>query len=150
MKTKFLRGFFIDPFKGRVEAIEIVDEIHAWHQALMCRGFERVGLGKPYQGCPVEVDIWIDEEGLLREPAVWPRFKIRNGPLCGYGLVLAHNSAGESVSVPEVVDLAAFVRLTAISFEPYQIRLKPDDYIEQITRSLELELPGLVRYCRGQ
>ncbi|SRR6266436_949091 len=149
MKTKFLRGFFIDPFKAQVHAIEIVNEIHVWHQVLMCDCFTVCRLGAPYAGCKLDLDIWVDDNGLLREP-VWPRFKIRNGLLCGYGLVLATNSSGESVSVPEVIDVPSFAKLMAISFEPYQIRLDPGDYIEQITRSLELELPGLVRYCRGQ
>jgi hypothetical protein len=93
------------------------------------------------------IDIWLDESRLLRKPMA-PRFKIRDTALIGYGLVLARNDGGETVSLPANFALAAFVDSTRIGFEPYQIRIKPEDCIEQLTRSLELEQPGKVCYLR--
>jgi hypothetical protein len=144
MKTKLLNALFIDPYKQQVVPIAIADDIGVWHRVLACGCVEPVRIDRVGK---LVIDIWLDESRLLRKPMA-PRFKIRDTALIGYGLVLARNDGGETASLPANFTLAAFVDSTRIGFEPYQIRIKPEDCIEQLTRSLELEQPGKVCYLR--
>jgi hypothetical protein len=144
MKTDFLRGFLIDPFKQTVAAIQLQSSLAVWYRILDCEYVETVRAGRYDE---LSIDIWIDDSGLLREP-IYPQFRVGPLPLAGYGLVLASDSAGDTVGLPEELTVARFCAISKLAFEPYQKRVEPGMYVEQLTRSLELELPGIVRYTK--
>jgi len=70
--------------------------------------------------------VFIDEEGLLKEPAPTHYFKIGDDghPLSGKGLVLGVNDEGDSIATQLTIDelstIIQFVRLTFHGFQAYE------------------------------
>jgi hypothetical protein len=135
MRTKadtsnLVHAFLLDPFKGGVVAVDIPRNFHPrWRELLDCAYIEHVAchiLGK-------ELALWIDEEGLLREPSPYPQFKIvgvnADRPMAGYGLLTG--TRGPEVSD---VDVTLDQLCEVVHFENWQTRLKTDDYIDQMLR----------------
>lgn len=130
-----MRGLLIDPFQRKVHEIEVGNHIEDWHKWCDCELFDVARLGKI--GTPgLEYDIWVDDEGLLREPN-YPHFQWLRyyNELAGYGLLLCSNSSGESIST----DLPLEIAQRAIVWEQWERRLDPKDYFEQLSR---IYLPG--------
>lgn len=120
-----LRGLLIDPFQRKVHWVNVQNDINDWHRLMDCQTLDVVQLDHPQ-----DTDIWVDDEGLLREPP-YPFFKWAgyNENLCGYGLVLCHNGP-ESTSVRISPDEAA----SLIQWEPWESRLPPEPYFDQLSR----------------
>lgn len=129
---KKLRALLIDPFQRRVHELAVSKDLSVWHKLLDCDYVEHVLIG---QIDDKPVDAWVNEEGLLRDPyyPLWrwvgaPR--LYPNPLCGYGLVLSHDAGGESTST----DLTAAFVLQQLVFEPWEQRLDPEAYFDQLSR----------------
>lgn len=120
---KKLTGYLIDPFQRRFHEIETTDKLDDWHKLLDC---EVIDLARVEQG----IDIWIDDEGLMREPH-YPLFSYLGfgNPLCGYGLALSSNGP-ESISLERP---PGFFQ-TKIQFEDWENRLRQEDYFDQMSR----------------
>jgi hypothetical protein len=106
-----------------VHEIETTDDITDWHKLLDCDTLDVARVER-------EVDIWVDDNGLLRQP-YYPIFYYigYQNPLCGYGLAL-------SSSGPETISLErppGFFQMK-IHFEEWEKRLNPNDYFEQMSR----------------
>jgi CRISPR/Cas system-associated exonuclease Cas4 (RecB family) len=152
-KTKtLLTGLLIDPYKKRIEEIQIAHDLHVWYDALRCNAVDVVCVSTVH-GFERKIDIWIDDEGLLHEPQP-PVFRLNAGQsegghrltLAGYGLVLASDGEGETVSLPKDMTRVVFARYTGLQFETWENRLRPEHCISQVMRSIELELPGRFKY----
>lgn len=147
---KLLTGLLIDPYKKRVESIEIAHDLQSWYQALRCNTVDVVTISEVPE-FKRQMDIWIDDNGLLHEP-VPPTFRLQAGgrrevTLAGYGLVLGANTAnGETVSLPNGLTPSLFCRYTKLQFEQWEGRLDVQECISQVMRSIELEMPGRFRY----
>ena len=140
-----LRAFFIDPFKAQVCAIEIVYDTHVWCKLLMCECLDVARLqmiGAPH----LILDIWVDDYGMIRVPEPWPMWRVRGVELAGYGLVTMSDSVGETISLPGDLTVGMFVNQSPLQLEPWEKRLNPEDFHEQLMRSIELEQPTLVHY----
>jgi hypothetical protein len=124
-----VKGLLIDPFKGCVvELLFKPNDIDWMHQILDCDMIEHVGMGADH-------DLWCDENALAREPFVYPQFcfpdsNINDGcPIAGYALVTSHRGADiDSCKIPPM-ELGR-----SIQFEPWQLRINPDDCINQLLR----------------
>lgn len=148
-KSKMLTGLFIDPFKGELSAVEIAHDSSVWRQVLKCSCIDCVCIAEvdPL----LAIDIWIDDEGLLRnEPR--PFFKVKKGrsfgfqevKLCGYGLVLGCDpTTGKTVSLDVPTD--KFGPTVGLAFERWHHRLDANEHMDELLRTIELELPGKFR-----
>lgn len=118
-----LNGLLIDPFQKQIHPVETPNDINAWHDLLDCDTLDVVRVDR-------KTDIWVDDEGLLREPR-YPFFSWLGYPeqLCGYGLILSHDGP-ESVSAAISLSQA----WTCIQYENWEERLNPEKYFEQMTR----------------
>jgi hypothetical protein len=140
-----LRAFFIDPFKGQVCEIEIAYDIHVWRKLLMCDCLDVARLqmiGEPR----LILDIWVDDNCMIREPEPWPMWRVRGSELAGYGLVTMSDPAGETISLRGDLTVGMFVTQSPLLLEAWESRLKIEDFHEQLMRSVELEQPTLVHY----
>jgi hypothetical protein len=77
--------------------------------------------------------IWVDESALLREPFVYPQFKIPgangNCPLTGYGLLTG------GWTYRHVADCSVFTTALPIIWEAHwPRRINPDQCIDQLLR----------------
>ena len=125
-----LRGFLINPWKKELAEVAVERDIHAWHKLLHCDCLcaARIGFCDD-----LSLDCWVDDNGLLQEPPA-PFFQVITypEPLCGYGLVLASDASGESVSIPNVVLLELFAIDLNLKFEQWEHRMEPIDYPEHM------------------
>jgi hypothetical protein len=131
-----LQSFLIDPFQKKVHPIEIENDITEWYKILQCDHFDHAVLGQ-YKGLPI--DVWVDDEGLLREPN-WPHWYWSGyqNELAGYGLINSSNQEGESISS----NLDLVYCMMRAHFEPWENRLNPEDYLEQMTKIYAFDYKG--------
>jgi hypothetical protein len=151
-KINLLDGLFIDPFRKEVRRAQVAKDLDTWYELLCCNGVECACLAESPEG---NLDLWYDEEFLFREPRL-PAFRLKSAKsvgtadylIHGYGLVLASNHAGASVSLTSSMgSVDCFRRETGLVFENWQRRLTREDYfIPQMIRTPELELPGRFKY----
>lgn len=115
----------IDPFKCEVFPI-VVDwedqaDIHKLLDADLLQSL-------PMNGFNI---LWVDECGLLREPFIYPQFKIPgvngNCPLTGYGLVTGCRNA-------KVTNYVMGMDTCVIWEEHWPRRINPDQCIDQLLR----------------
>lgn len=147
-----LKGLLIDPYKMRVDEIEIEHDLASWYTALRCESVEVVSLSTIVER-ERTIDVWFDEEGFCQEPAP-PTFRLMAGEsegghryiLPGYGLVLASDGEGSTISLPRGLTRSLFARYSQLAFESWQDRLAPEACISEVLRSIELELPGRFKY----
>jgi hypothetical protein len=130
-----IEALLIDPFKACLVSVNVsgrsIDQ--RWHMLLDCDCVDAVQVSFLKYGPHA---IWIDDEGLLREPAPYPQFRVLgvNGdaPLTGYGILTRMTEGGRGdvasvhITAPELAPL--------IQFEEWSRRLKPEDYIPQLLR----------------
>lgn len=88
-----VKGYLIDPYKAEVHPIEVpIDDHKEIQRQLDCRFFTSGGY--------LENDdvVFVDDEGLLKEPTHFFRIKGVNGdkPLAGRGVVLGSDGEGGS------------------------------------------------------
>lgn len=101
-----MRAILVDPFTQKVNRITLEGEtLKALYDAIGCRTVTRVSLG-------ANVDLWLDDEGLLVDnPTLW----VLDGssqPFAGRGVILGHDGEGESVDCPERIkpdDVRGFI-----------------------------------------
>jgi hypothetical protein len=122
-----VKAYLIDPFQRKLHDLEVGHDLGEWYRALRCDCVDVVHVGQASNGHAV--DIWVDDEGLLRsEP--WPLFKIGRSTLAGYGLVLESDNQGQSrgVTFPKSYFNGR------IFFESWEQRLDPAKYLDEMTR----------------
>jgi hypothetical protein len=128
-----IHALLIDPFKEALINVHILPAFDArWRHLLDCTYIDCVRCQFPSG----EHALWVDEACFLREPLVYPQFKIAgvnsDRPLAGYGLLTGLNpGAGQEILScrlpgPELAQL--------VQFESWQKRLKAEDYLDQLTR----------------
>jgi hypothetical protein len=110
-----------------VHVVEIGEHIRDWHKWCDCDLFDHVGLGEHFGQTQ---DLWVDDCGLLREPP-YPLWKWADyqHPLPGYGLINASIGPDTIATImpPEYAQ-------KQILWEPWEHRLDPKDYFEQLSR----------------
>jgi hypothetical protein len=143
-KATMIRAFFIDPFKMQLSDIDLPNDVALWHKLLMCDSLDAYHF-RMNSGVKLPLSCWVDGDGLLRDKP-WPCFTLGpSGDLCGYGLITYQDRRGETINIPDFIQIHRFVLDAPLLFEAWESRLNPDDYIEQLTRAIELELPDKVR-----
>jgi hypothetical protein len=130
--VKLVRAIVIDPFK-----CELVPLIVNWadqryiHNLLDCDLVQQLMFGGALRG--VRVAIYVDECALIREPFVYPQFKVAsvNGehPITGYGLVV-----GWFEGVVDCPTSVAAIAGTITWEHHWQRRINPDLCIDQVLR----------------
>jgi hypothetical protein len=120
-----LKGLLIDPFQRKVHRVNVENNINDWYRFLDCDTVTGV-----YPPQPPETDIFVDDNGLLREP-IYPRFRLvtYGEELAGYGLVLSHRGP-ESISTR----LTPGELMPLLQWEDWEKRLPPEPYFEQLSR----------------
>jgi Domain of unknown function (DUF3846) len=121
MKTtiKMLTGILIDPFAKTVTMVEVVHDLSAYYKLLDCDLVDVIRL-TPH------VDLWIDDEGLLKEPPNQAYFYLGDypSPIAGRALLLGHDKEGNSRSLrtteEEIVAHVMFVNTTIKGFRAPQ------------------------------
>lgn len=123
-----LRTLLIDPFQKRLHEIELSPHIQDWHKWCDCEAFDYAYCGT-HEG--QRQDIWVDDNGLNRHP-MYPTFKWRDRdlPLVGYGLLLGTTPGGDSVSTILSIEYV----LSLIAWEQWEVRLNPADWFDQLSR----------------
>ena len=82
-----MRAIFIDAVNGKVEEIQVENELHAIYQQLGCNMIEVVPLGNDFL-------LICDEEGRLRDLKVG--FRLADGEgIAGNGLIVCDNGSGD-------------------------------------------------------
>lgn len=121
-----IRALLIDPFKCECFPLLVdwADQADI-HKLLDCELIHSIR-------CHDDL-LWVDESGLLREPFVYPQFKIRgvNGdcPLTGYGLITG------GWTYKHVTGCSVFTTSLSIIFEEHwPRRINPDQCIDQLLR----------------
>jgi peptidoglycan hydrolase-like protein with peptidoglycan-binding domain len=127
---KLIKAILVDPFKQGIFSVHLrPDSAPDVAGLLDCRYIEAVKL--LIAGQPVQI-IWIDEEGLLRQPFVYPQFRCQgaNGgnPLAGYGLITGISPTGTMENV------ASFSFAPLLFFEEWEKRIPTDSVISQLLR----------------
>ena len=131
-----LYSIFIDPWRREVTLLRIAKDLHEWHKALECdcldaeHFFELLPSGNA-------IDVWVDDLGQLRVPSL-PTFYLGGRKFFGYGLLFeVQLQDRETVSVS--FDLDFLKNNLGLAMEDWEKRLKPADYLEQMTRVIEWE-----------
>lgn len=129
-----LEAILIDPWRREATLLRIAKDIHEWHKALQCdcldvgRFFNLLRNGNA-------IDVWVDDVGQLRQPAV-PTFLLGGRKFFGYGL-MTEGEDPETVSV--TFDLPFVKNSLGLTFEDWEKRLNPEHYLSQMTRVIEWE-----------
>lgn len=134
-----MKALLLDPWQRRIHRIQVDHSLAAWCRILGCKSVKRLEIHRNIQGTRA-VDIWVDDEGLMKEPMP-PTFKVRAYPqaLAGYGLVLGANlKTDESIDCPMGKDHFEVY----IAWEPWEKRLKVEDYFEQLSAIHDWETHG--------
>lgn len=120
-----LRGFLIDPWKHQLTELQVDHSLQAWYKLLHCDSIDVCHIG---QCAGLSVDVFVDDSGLLQEPPA-PFFKLAgyHSTLCGYGLVLASDAQGETLSLPECLSPEVFARAQSLQMEHWEKRIDPRD-----------------------
>jgi hypothetical protein len=122
-----VKAYLIDPFQRKVHDVDSGKDVVSRYALLRCELVDVVSVGRAANGR--RIDIWVDDEGLIvDEPR--PLFKIGQSTLCGYGLVLESDSEGRS----QCVTFPKSYFYGKIFFEPWEKRLDPAKYLDEMTR----------------
>ena len=108
--TKTMRAILIDPYAMTIKEEETTGELAALYAAIQCELVERIAVNE-------RDDLWIDEEGMLREGV--PVFHIKGDSratiIAGRALILGHE---EAESAPAQIALEHVQRMVMFtSFE---------------------------------
>lgn len=124
-----IRAVLIDPFKCDAFNLVVDWEDQAdIHKLLDCDLIQSVPMDS-------KRILWVDESGLLREPFVYPQFKIlgvnADCPLTGYGLVTGLKGGNISDYIPASNNGIAY---GVVWEEHWTRRINPDECIDQLLR----------------
>lgn len=113
---KAVKGFLIDPIAMQITAIELPgqsrDNLQTMYKAIGCDLVEPVYMNRERDA------VFVDEEGLLKNPTMFFYIEGFDNPLAGRGVVVGCDSEGETIS-PRAVTLdwlqanTAFVKMLA-------------------------------------
>ena len=112
-----LIGVLIDPFTKTITEIEVENDLHVWYKLLDCELVDVIRL-------TARVDLWIDDEGLFKEPPKQAYFYIADllEPVAGRALLLSHDAGGNSRSLltkaAEIEPYVCFVNTGIKGFRP--------------------------------
>lgn len=92
-----VKAIFIDVINKTITDIEIEKGIEAVFEKLDCTAFDAICP----KGAPAGLTVYIDDEGLLREPPLGA-FYVRGFEqvLSGHGLIVGTDDEGETVDAP--------------------------------------------------
>src|SRR6267142_4311206 len=126
-----IKAILIDPFQMELYPVQVERDNPVESAKLLdCENVQAVNLGLVARGA--DHYGWVDEEGLLRTPFVYPHFVIptANGghPLAGYGLVTGMTKDGQMLDC----DIPITVLAGVLSFEKWRGRISIDNVIPQM------------------
>jgi hypothetical protein len=99
-----MRAMLIDPHEKRITEIEIEQGIDAMYKAIDAPRFDRAPLCKG-------IDMWVDDEGLLRSGQAFFSIAGINELMAGKALLLGNNNQGESIGLPDYVEIKDLNRM---------------------------------------
>ena len=128
-----VKAIVIDPFICEIFPVQIRQDCASdVAQLLDCEMLQTVDLEMNVHGS--QHVAWVDEEGLLRSPFVYPRwlFKGSNGDqsVAGYGLITGMDENGSMGNC--LISPASIVQ--ALQFEHWRSRIDVDSVIPQMLR----------------
>ena len=98
---EILTGILIDPFLKKVNTVKVENDLKDFYRHIGCSMVEIVNLTQYIDNTYVQ-DIWVDEEGLLKNDQRF--FKVsdlpfgHDGVIAGRGLILGSNREGNTIS----------------------------------------------------
>jgi hypothetical protein len=98
-----LNAILIDPMSRTISEIQLSGELNDYYKHLKCQTFTIVTV----DWCGHEVDIFVDDEGLLNDGNEFFVFQGWHQPLAGRALILGHDDEGETTSCPIGIEEAA-------------------------------------------
>jgi len=132
-----IKAILIDPFQLEIYPIR-VDRNDRLSLGLLldCEFVQMTSLNVMAHG--VAHVAWVDEEGLLRQPFVYPYWVMEsaNGghPLAGYGIITGLDDQGAMLDCAIPLERLAH----ALMFEPWRTRIAIDNVIPQMMRVYKL------------
>jgi hypothetical protein len=140
-QTTLLKALIIDPFQCEIYPITLRKDCVSDLAALLdCEMLEVVNLGMVSHD--IQHVAWIDEEGLLRQPFVYPKWALTNvhdgHGMAGYGVITGMDAYGAMANC--FLNIANIVHL--LGFEHWRSRISIDDVIPQMLRVYKVDFPG--------
>lgn len=134
-----VKAIVIDPFICELFPVQVRQDCASDVAELLdCETLETVDLGMNINGS--QHIAWIDEEGLLRLPFVYPRwvFKGANGdqPIAGYGLITGMDEHGAMGNC--LISMASMVQ--GLQFEHWRSRIDVDSVIPKMMRLYKIAI----------
>jgi hypothetical protein len=127
-----VKTILIDPFQGGLIPLAVdPTDLVTLHKLVDCELMASKAMSD-------SVTLWVDECANHREPAVYPQFTIVDDDanryqVTGYGLLSGPMRHGRITEfAPQMLLLRALA--TVIQFEPWQERLDPYSYLDQLFR----------------
>jgi len=128
-----MRTILIDPVANTVTEHTLPDSgkgnLHSFYDVLNCDLVDYVSLGN-------NVDLWVDDEGALKDAAERGYFVVHNMGrghrlIAGRGLVVGHDEDGNSTSIPDRVTVD-MIKRHILFFHPNDVA-QAVDLMDQIT-----------------
>jgi hypothetical protein len=115
-KEERMKAILVDPGTQTFTEVEHTGDYKNIYTLIEADPFDIVRLSEANS-------MYVDDEGLLREPPPEWFMIVNNQPLAGKGLILGNNAQGESISTTLTIDeakaLIGFERLSFDGFEQY-------------------------------
>lgn len=92
-----MRALLIDPTTQTISEVDYSGDFHHIYELLDCSTFDVVSIDPAH-------DIYVDDEGLLKQPSMFFEYKGYQTPLAGKGLVLCHDDEGNSTAATMSLD----------------------------------------------
>lgn len=137
--TPEIKCLLIDPFQCEIYPVHVRKEcISDIKELLDCEAIDAVNLDMVVHG--IQHVIWVDDEGLLREPFIYPKFVIHgaNGDhgMAGYGLITGMDEQGVTTNCMVSIPVLAQV----LGFEQWRSRIPIDNVIDKMLRLYKLAI----------
>jgi hypothetical protein len=134
-----IKAVVIDPFQCEIFPVQLRKDCASDVAELIdCEMIETVDLGIIIHG--TQHVAWVDEEGLLRTPYVWPKWAMQgvNNDLGipGYGLITGMDENGSMVN--SLVSMASIAQ--ALAFEHWRARIDADSVIPRMMRLYKIAI----------
>jgi hypothetical protein len=93
-----MKAILIDPFKRTITEVDYSGDWRQIGALIGCDVFTVANIG--------DDDIYVDDEGLLKDPSEMAFFKHENypQPLCGRGLVMSVDDEGETIAAKSTLE----------------------------------------------
>jgi len=128
-----VKALLIDPFQMEILPVTLTQDSSREAATLLdCDSVQAVALGITARDR--QHLAWVDEQGLLREPFVYPHWVCAhaNGghPMAGYGLITGISPEGKMLDCQIPMEIL----VPQIGFEPWRSRISIDHVIPQMLR----------------